>query len=161
MSQVIISAIAALSENRVIGLNNELPWHIPADLKYFKDMTTGKPIIMGRKTFESLGKPLPGRANFIITRQKLSIPGASVCASVKDAIAAAGKTGAKEIMIIGGQQIYEQALPLCHKLYLTRIHARMEGDAYFPQINQTDWREISTQHHAGNPAFTFSVLMRI
>lgn len=156
-----ISAIAALSENNVIGRGNALPWHIPEDLKFFKSMTSGKPVIMGRRTFDSIGRALPNRLNIVITRSDVVIPGVSVCQTVKRAIDIAKKSGAQEIMVIGGAQIYEQALPLCNRLYLTRVHAQVEGDTFFPAININEWREVSCEKREGNPSFSFIVLDRI
>ena len=158
---VMISAIAALSENNVIGRGNALPWHIPEDLKFFKSTTSGKPVIMGRKTFDSIGRALPNRLNIVITRSDVVIPGVRVCQTVARAIDIAQKSGAEEIMVIGGAQIYEQALPLCNRLYLTRVHAQVDGDTFFPTINLKQWREISCDRREGNPAFSFVVLERI
>jgi dihydrofolate reductase len=141
-----LSLIVAAANNNVIGRNNELPWHLPQDLKYFKSVTLGKPVIMGRKTFESIGKPLPGRTNIVITRQSdWQHAGVLVASSVKDAVALAenfrnelGQT-AEEIMVIGGAEIYRSALPLADKVYLTRIDADVIGDAWFPALSETDW----------------------
>lgn len=131
-----ISLIAALSENRVIGVDNKLPWHIPEDLKRFKRLTYGYPIIMGRKTFESIGRVLPGRKNIIITRdKKYSIDGAVIVHSFDEAIQRAANEETDEIFVIGGGQIFEQAIDKADQLYLTLVHTTLEGDAYFPEYS--------------------------
>ncbi|WP_407275391.1 type 3 dihydrofolate reductase [Halothiobacillus sp. DCM-1] len=142
-----ISLVAALSRNQVIGRNNTLPWHLPADLARFKRITLGKPIIMGRKTFESIGKPLPGRLNIVISRDLgLTIPGVTVAHGLDDALAAAGE--APEVMIIGGANIYYQFMPRADWLYFTVVHTRIEeGDAFFPAYNRREWRLIMEEHH--------------
>lgn len=134
-----ISLIWAMAENRVIGIENRLPWKLSGDLKYFKQVTMGKPIVMGRKTFESFGgRTLPGRQNIIITRdQDYSVPDATVVHSVQEAIDAAGD--ADELMIIGGANLYAQTLPVADRLYMTLVHAQVEGDAYFPEFPQGEW----------------------
>lgn len=133
-----------MSENRVIGNKNALPWHLPEDLKHFKTTTLGKPIIMGRLTFESIGKPLPGRTNIVVSRQhQWSYPGVKTANSLEGAItlakAEAESLEMNEIMIIGGANIYHQALPLLDVLYVTEVHAVVEGDAFFPEINPRLW----------------------
>jgi dihydrofolate reductase len=145
---VIISLIAAMDRNRLIGNNNQLPWHLPADFAHFKSVTMGKPIIMGRKTFESIGKPLPGRTNIVLSRNPdLRIQGVICVTSFKDAIAAVHD--AKEIMIIGGSSIYEMLLPKTNRMYLTFVDAEFEGDAWFPQFEESEWQETeSTVHQA-------------
>ena len=149
---IIVSAIAAMSENRAIGRGNALPWHIPEDLKYFKRMTMGKPVIMGRKTFESINsKPLPKRLNIVISRSRLLADGIIWMSNVADAIKLAKKeaqaTGQNEIMIVGGAQIYREAMPMTDRLYLTVIHRTIEGDAYFPDFDQNEWRETARENH--------------
>jgi dihydrofolate reductase len=161
-----LALIVAASENNVIGRNNELPWYLPGDLQYFKAMTLGKPVIMGRKTFESIGKPLPGRDNIVISRQAdYSTQGIKVVASLEDAIALGQSinliNGADEIMVIGGAQIYQQALAIADRVYLTRVHRKVEGDAYFPALNAQDWSEVAREDVAAeepNP-FDFSYLV--
>lgn len=163
-----LSLIAALAENRVIGRDNQLPWHLPADLKHFKAMTLGKPIIMGRKTWDSLGRPLPGRLNLVISRQSgLQLEGAEVFASLDEALvradAWAREKGVDELMLIGGAQLYEQALKQADRLYLTRVQLSPDGDAWFPQVNQADWQLASSDaHEAGEatPAHTFETWLR-
>lgn len=140
-----ISIIAAMSKNHVIGKNNKLPWYLPADLRHFKKITTAKPIIMGRKTFESIGKkPLPERKNIIITRdENYQAEGCTVTNSLNDAIKAAGNT--TEIMIVGGSQIYKQALEVADRMYITIIDEKFEGDAFFPEWDEQAWQEISRE----------------
>ena len=160
---MIISIIAAMGKNRVIGKNNSLPWKLPADMKHFQDLTTGKPVIMGRKTFESLGKPLPNRMNIIITRdQNYKAEGCIVAHSLDDALKAAENQ--KEVMIIGGSQIYKEFLPRADKMYLTLIEADFEGDAYFPGYKIEDWEEIDYKEHERDAKnqhnYTFLTLKR-
>jgi len=136
-----ISMIAAMAEDRVIGINNTLPWKLPNDMKWFRQQTMGKPIVMGRKTFESFGaKPLPGRQNIIITRDKAyQADDCDVVHSIEEALEVAAD--AEEVMIIGGASFYEQMLPKADRLYLTFVHANIEGDAWFPQWDYEDWLE--------------------
>lgn len=137
---MLISMIAALSENEVIGYKNKLPWHIPEELKHFKAITLNKPIIMGRKTFESMGsKPLPQRKNIIITKDSQFVAKDCVVVhSLKEALAAAEP--AEEVMVIGGSQIFEQFLPLASRLYLSIVHQTIEGDSFFPKVDFTEWK---------------------
>ncbi len=163
-----LAMIAALAENHVIGLDNKMPWHLPADLKHFKAMTLGKPIIMGRKTWDSLGRPLPGRLNLVVSRQPgLQLEGAETFTSLDDALqraeAWAREQGADEIMLIGGAQLYTQALDRAQRLYLTRIEASPEGDAFFPQFDETRWQRIDSQAHPASgeaPAYRFETWQR-
>jgi len=160
---MVISIIAAVSKNRVIGNENRLPWHLTEDLKHFKQITMGKPIIMGRKTYGSIGKPLPGRHNIIVTRDNtFYAEGCTVVHSLKDAIDAGNP--AEEVMIIGGANIYEQALPLAHRLYLTLIHKEFEGDTFFPEWNEKEWNEIQrydiTTDETGSFNYSFVTLER-
>jgi len=145
MTKAIISLIVAAGENNVIGGQNQMLWHIPEDFKHFKNVTMGKPCIMGRKTFDSilasLGKPLPGRVNILVSRKNVQYSGALTCKDLDEAIDQATKTGTDEIMVIGGAQIYELALPRADKIYLTRVHQSPEGDAYFPVINPAEWKK--------------------
>ena len=136
---MIISIIAAIAENNVIGNDNKLIWHISEDLRHFKKLTLGRPVIMGRKTFESLGKPLPGRTNIVITRNKsFEAEGCITVNSFDEALAAAD---GNDPFVIGGQSIYEAALPVADVLYITRIYRKGEGDAFFPEISD-EWKEI-------------------
>lgn len=144
------SMIVAMSENRVIGINNKLPWYLPNDLKYFKQVTMGKPIIMGRKTYESIGKPLPGRANIVITRNtQWQAEGVKVAHSLEQAIALAEAIsnidGQSEVMIIGGDQIYKACLPQVDRVYLTKVHAEVQGDAWFPEVDWSSWQEVGRE----------------
>ena len=147
-----ISIVVAAAENNIIGINNTLPWRLPEDLKYFKALTMGHPMIMGRKTYESIGRPLPGRLSIVVTRQSAwHAEGVSIANSLVNAVELAEaycvKKQKQEIMIVGGAEIYRQALPLCQKIYLTEIHAKVQGDAYFPQLNEVEWREINREDH--------------
>lgn len=139
--------IAAMTEERVIGIKNTLPWKLPNDMKWFRENTMGKPIIMGRKTFESFGaKALPGRTNIIITRDKnYQAEGGIVVHSIDEALTAAGDV--EEVMIIGGASFYEQMLPKADRLYLTFVHASLKGDAWFPEINNNDWNKVEKINH--------------
>ncbi|HHM9105211.1 dihydrofolate reductase [Pseudomonas aeruginosa] len=160
-----LAMIAALGENRAIGIDNRLPWRLPADLKHFKAMTLGKPVIMGRKTWDSLGRPLPGRLNLVVSRQAgLALEGAEVFASLDAALARAEAWAqaedADELMLIGGAQLYAEALPRAARLYLTRVSLAPEGDAFFPEIDGAAWRLASSIEHAAaddTPAYAFEV----
>ena len=147
-----------MSDNGTIGVNNQLPWRLPNDLRRFKSITMGKPIIMGRKTFESIGKPLPGRKNIVITRSNMVIAGCTIADSIESALLSAGPSD--EVMIIGGADIYRQALLQVQRIYLTQVHADIHGDAEFPQLNKSEWREISAEHHAADQdhAYAYSFL---
>lgn len=139
-----VTIIAALGRNRVIGKNNRMPWHISDDLKRFKTLTLGHPVIMGRKTYESLGRPLPGRDSIVVTHSPdFSAPACRVVHSVEAALAAAGGTG--EVFVIGGAEIYALALPLADRLQLTEVDAAIDGDAYFPDFDRSAWREVSRE----------------
>lgn len=140
-----ISLIVAMAQNRVIGRDNKMPWHLPADLKRFRAITMNCPILMGRKTFESIGRPLDGRANLILSKQENYQPqGCHVFQSLENALEAA-KTLGNELFIIGGATLYEMTLPLAQKLYLTQIQTEFDGDTFFPQFNLNDWNEISCE----------------
>lgn len=141
-----IALIVAMAENRVIGKNNDLIWHLPADLKHFKNLTTGHPIIMGRKTFESIGKPLPNRTSVVVTHQQDYQPeGCVVVHSLEEAIERAQELG-QEVYIIGGAQIYRQSLPLADTIFLTEVHHSFEGDTFFPEFG-AEWQEVSREVH--------------
>jgi dihydrofolate reductase len=138
-----ISLLVAADENNVIGKDNKLPWNLPADLKYFKNLTWSMPVLMGRKTFESVGKPLPGRRNIVITHNKAwTAVGAEVAHTIKEAIAMAKESDVKEIFVIGGAEIFKEVLPQANRIYLTRIHHLFEGDAFLPEINKAEWRLV-------------------
>jgi dihydrofolate reductase len=137
-----ISLLVAADDNNVIGKNNKLPWHLPNDLKYFKNLTWGMPVIMGRKTFESIGKPLPGRRNIVLTRQKkLFAKGIDVVNSFEEAVELANTSAVKEVFVIGGAEIFNSVFPKAKKIYLTRIHHHFEGDVYFPSISENEWQQ--------------------
>jgi dihydrofolate reductase len=144
-----LSAIVAAAENNVIGKNNFMPWTLPADLKYFKEVTWGQPVIMGRKTFDSMGgKPLPGRRNIIITRQKdWYNSGVEVVHSLSDAVAYARGIADGEIFISGGEEIFRQSMSLLHRIYLTRIHANFDGDTFFPVLKESEWKMVKNEAH--------------
>ena len=148
-----LSMIVAVAENGVIGRNNSLPWYLPNDLKYFKQTTMGKPVIMGRKTYESIGKPLPGRTNIVITRQADYQPeGVKVVNSVEAAKELAESVclidGQDEAMIMGGAEIYALSLPSTDRLYLTEVHADVQGDAFFPEYDKSRWQEVAREDFA-------------
>lgn len=159
-----ISLVVAVSRNNVIGRNGQLPWRLSADLKHFKALTMGKPVVMGRLTWESIGRPLPGRQNIVVTRQADYVAeGCRVVASPVDAIDAAAS--ATELMVIGGSHIYAAFLPLASRIYLTRVHADVEGDALFPGLDANEWQASSGEEHPADDTnefgFTFLTLERI
>ncbi|MFP8968073.1 dihydrofolate reductase [Pokkaliibacter sp. CJK22405] len=164
-----VAAIVATSLNGVIGVENRLPWHIPEDLKYFRRVTMGKPVLMGRNTFDSIGRALPGRTNIVLTRNpEWQHEGVVVAHELDEALeqakAAAQKAGAEEVMIMGGAQLYNTMLPHCDRLYLTRVHTQIEGDAFFPDVNPLQWQEVSRESLGATderPACDFLVLERI
>lgn len=148
MNKPRLSLIAALAKNRVIGIENRLPWKLPEDLAHFKALTLGHPILMGRKTFESLGRPLPGRRNIVITRNVNYQPaGCEIATSIPAAIDLC--TDTDEIFFIGGAALYTQVLPLVDRLYLTEVQTEAQGDAWFPEFDQSAFREISREAHTG------------
>jgi dihydrofolate reductase len=188
MENIKLCAIVAIAKNHVIGRDNAMIWHIPADLKHFKKTTLGRPIIMGRKSYESLGKPLPGRPNIVISRSYKTLPdapastihrsmeavahkiephnedGPFLCATIDEGIAAARDMarakGLDEIFITGGGEIYKQTLPLCERLYLTVIERDYDGDTFFPEFDWDEWNIASQERHEGEPPFTFFTLER-
>lgn len=140
---MLLSLIVAASENNAIGKNNQLLWHLPNDMKFFKNTTWGMPVIMGRKTFEALGKALPGRFNIVITRQPgWSAENVVVAESIDDAISKATETNCLEGFIIGGGEIYRQSIEIANRLYITRVHVELEGDAHFPEVDESKWKKI-------------------
>lgn len=163
---MILSLIAAASENGVIGKGMTLPWDLPAELRYFRDTTKGKPVIMGRKTYDSIGRPMPGRHNIVVTRHTdRIIEGCDTVGSIEEAVELAGKDGVEEAFIIGGEQIYRLAMPLADRMYLTRVHTRIEdGEAFFPPFDLSEWREIKHEEHPSDPenpiAYTILVYER-
>lgn len=143
---MVLSLLVAAAENNVIGKDNQLPWHLPNDLKYFKNLTWGMPILMGRKTFDSIGKPLPGRKSIVITRNKdWQHENVSVVHSVEEAIEIAKGDDIKEVFVIGGAEIFNTSFDKADRLYLTRVHAQVEGDVYFPAIDETKWKLVSAK----------------
>ncbi len=165
MSTPGIVLVVAVAENGVIGRKGELPWRIPGDLKHFKAVTMGKPIVMGRKTYESIGRPLPGRANIVVTRDKnYRADGVIVVHSLEQAKAiAAGeakKSGANEIAVIGGSALFEETLPIAAKIELTEVHAKVEGDVVFPRFDQNKWRETRREgpHQGPNDDHSYSIV---
>ena len=161
---MIISLIAALASNRAIGKDNALLWHLPEDMRHFRETTRGKPVIMGRKTWESLPesfRPLPGRHNIVVSRDPTyPASGATLANSLDDAVRQA--RDADEVFVIGGEQLYRQALPLAGRLYLTEIEQSFAGDVFFPDVQPSDWEEISRTPRQGTsgPAFSFVVYQR-
>ena len=157
---MIISLIVAATTNNVIGKDNKLLWHLPNDMKFFKNTTWGMPVIMGRLTFEALaGEPLPGRFNFVITRQKEWRPDrekVQVAHDLATALRLAEQTDCKEAFVIGGGQIYAEAMPIADKIYLTRIHTVLEGDTWFPVIDEKDWTLVSNLDFAADDKHAYA-----
>lgn len=157
---MIISLIAALTENRVIGKDNDLPWHLPDDMKYFMQTTVGHHVVMGRKNYESIParfRPLPNRTNIVVTRQKeYEAPGCVVVNSIAAGIDLAIDNREAEVFIIGGAEIYSQSLALAHRLYLTEIQTSLEGDAFFPLFNKHEWKEVSRKHHPADSGHRYA-----
>ncbi|RYY96660.1 MAG: dihydrofolate reductase [Chitinophagaceae bacterium] len=144
---MILSLLVAADAANVIGKDNRLPWHLPNDLKYFKNLTWGAPILMGRKTFDSIGKALPGRYSIVITRNpEWTHDGVEVVHSIEAAIAAAQRHNVHELFLIGGAEIFRSALPQAGRVYLTRIHHRFEGDTWFPELPATEWKLVKETH---------------
>lgn len=144
---MIINLVVAASENNVIGKDNKLLWRLPNDMAFFKNTTWGMPVIMGRKTYESLGKPLKGRTNIVITTNKEFSPGNGVIVadSIDTAVKESAKTDAKECFVIGGGEIYKLALPGAHRIYLTRVHTSVQGDTFFPVIGEKEWQKVNSK----------------
>ena len=141
-----ITLIAAMAHNRVIGINNTLPWDLPADMRHFREQTMGKPILMGRKTFDSIGRPLPGRQNIVVTRDNsVQIEGCDVVHSIEEALQVA--RDAPEVIVMGGESFYQQLLPQADRLLLTMIDLEIDGDAWFPQWNESEWQETGREDH--------------
>lgn len=152
-----IAAIVAMAENRVIGVNNKLPWHLPADLHHFKALTTGHAILMGRKTHESIGKPLPNRLNLIMSRDPdYKADGCTTVSSLDDAISETTKHHHTQLFVIGGAEIYQQLMPQVNQLYLTIVHRTVDGDAVFPAIDQHEWEEIDRVKHEADEKNEFA-----
>ena len=162
---MIVSVIAALDDQDGIGIKNQLPWHIPGDLSRFKKLTMGHHLILGRKTYQSIGRPLPGREMIVLTRNpEFKLEGSQVVSSLEEALQMAREAGEKEVFVIGGGEIYELALPLAERMYLTRIHTTSEVDAYFPEFDHENWLKICEQiipEDQDNPfRYTFTYLIR-
>lgn len=158
-----VAIIVAMDRKGVIGRDGRLPWHLPADLKYFRRITMGKPIVMGRHTHQSLGRPLPGRLNIVVSRNPAyQAEGCRVVASLCEACRAAGE--AEEIMVIGGASLYREALPLAASVYLTEVHADVGGDVRFPPFDRSQWKEVAREDHAADAAnahaYSFVLLHR-
>lgn len=166
MSKPRIAYVVAMDDNRLIGRDNDLPWRLPDDMRWFRERTMGKPCIMGRKTYDSLParfRPLPGRLNIVVTRNPgYEAPGALVAHSIEDALPAAGEVD--EIIIVGGSALFKKLMPVVDRLYLTRVHGVAEGDVYFPEYNAGEWRELFREEHPADErhayAFTWTVLDR-
>jgi len=150
-----LTAVVAVSDNDVIGRGNVLPWHLPADLAHFKRLTMGKPILMGRRTFESIGRPLPGRRNLVLSRGDFSAPGIETV----DSLEAARKrvAGEAELMIIGGAQVFEQSLPFTDLIHLTRVHGQMDGDTWMPPLPAGQWREVAREERPADDKNAYSM----
>jgi dihydrofolate reductase len=160
---MIVSIVVAIAENNAIGKDNQLLWHLPADLKHFKQITTGHTIIMGRKTYDSIGKPLPNRRNIVMTRTSgLQIPGVEVTANMEEALALCAAE--EEVFIIGGAEIYKSTMDTTNRIYLTRVQQSYEADAFFPEIDFNLWNETEIEKHLpdekNHVAYTFSTLLR-
>lgn len=155
-----VSLIAAVAQNKVIGRNNDLPWHLPDDMKFFMETTRGHHVILGRKNYESLPlryRPLPDRTSIVVTRQQnFKAAGCLVVNSIEAALKIAKDNGEGEAMVIGGSDIYSLSLPYSNRLYITEVHASPEGDVYFPDFNKDEWKEVSRVHHDADPRHAFS-----
>ena len=157
-----VSLIVAASENNAIGKNNQLLWHLPNDLKFFKNTTWGMSVIMGRKTFDAVNKPLPGRFNIVITRQEdWQANGVLVAKDLQDALQKATETNCKEIFIIGGGEIYKQSMEIANKIYLTRVHANIDGDTFFPVLDENKWQLTSNQDFAADEKHAFAYSFQV
>jgi dihydrofolate reductase len=158
-----LTAVVAASDNDVIGRGNALPWHLPADLAHFKRLTLGKPILMGRRTFEAIGRPLPGRRNLVLSRGGSAAPGVETVSSIDAARELVA--GEAELVIIGGAQLYKQALPALHTIYLTRVHCTLDGDAHLPPLPASQWQEVAREERAADErnahAMSFITLERM
>lgn len=159
-----ISIIVAASENRVIGKDNDLPWHLPEDLKHFMNTTRGHPVVMGRKTFETLQQPLTDRPNIVITRNpEYTADGAIIVHSLNDAIKKAREITSEdeEIFILGGSAIFREALPMADRLYLTRVHAHLEGDVFFPEWDPSQWKLLEERHHPVDDRHQYAMTFKL
>jgi dihydrofolate reductase len=155
-----VSLVVAAANNNVIGRDGELPWHLPDDLRQFKRLTTGKPLIMGRRTFESIGRPLPDRRNIVMTRAPdYAATGCEVVTSVSDALDLAGDD--TEVMVIGGGQVYRDFLPRAERIYMTRVQAEIDGDTHFPEIDANEWQMVSSEHHDADEKHAYAFEMMV
>ena len=149
-----INIVVAIGSNNAIGKNNKLLWHLPKDLKHFKELTTGHTVIMGRKTYDSVGKPLPNRRNIVITRQQIDIPGCEVVNSLDQAIGLCKSE--EEVFIVGGAEIYKQAMQVTNSIYLTIVHQSFDGDTYFPEIKADEWKETEREDYQPDEKHQFA-----
>lgn len=157
---MIVSLIVAVADNGVIGRDNALPWHLPEDLKHFKRITMGKPIVMGRKTFESIGKPLPGRLNVVVTRDaSYRRDGVTVVNSVDAAVTAAG--AADEIMVIGGADVFRLFMPRAQRVHLTRVHGDVDGDIHWEPLDETRWRRLTSESHPADERHAYPLTFEV
>jgi len=155
-----LSLIAAMATDRIIGNENQMPWHLPADFAWFKQQTLGKPMIMGRKTFESIGRPLPGRKNIVISRQaQPEQEGVFWVTSIDEALACAGEVD--EVMVIGGGHLYQQLLPYAQRLYLTHVDAEIEGDTHFPEYDPDQWESVFSEFRDADEANDYGLCFEI
>ncbi len=160
---MIVSLIGAASENNVIGKDNWMPWDLPAELAYFRNITRGKPVIMGRKTYDAVGRPMPARHNIIVSRDAdLTIPDVDTVTSMEEALEMAKKDQSDEVFVIGGEQIYKLAMPYADRIYLTRVHTTIEnGEAFFPEFDESQWNVVKNERHEPDPenAIPFTILV--
>lgn len=155
-----VNLVVAVSANNVIGVNGELPWHLPDDLRYFKQLTMGKPIVMGRRTWNSIGRPLPGRQNIVVTRQTgYAADGATVAASPEEAMRVVGNVN--DVMVIGGGQIFEAFWPLAARIYLTRVAVTLEGDAFFPTMVESEWVLTSSESRSADERHAYDFEFKV
>ena len=169
-AEPMIALVVAMGENRAIGRGGDLPWHLRSDMRYFRELTMGKPVLMGRRTFKSLPRVLDGRLNIVLTRDRGFVaPDAVVAYSLEEGLtaarASAKRTGVAEIMIIGGEDVFREVLPQTDRIYLTEVHAVPDADTWFPELVMKEWREVSREAHAAGPkddhAYSFVVLDRV
>jgi dihydrofolate reductase len=159
---MLISLVVAAAKNNVIGLKGELPWRLPNDMKFFKNVTWGMPVVMGRKTFESLGKALPGRKNIVISRNNgFNAEGVVLVKNIEDALFVAGETDAREVMVIGGGEIYKTLFPKAGRIYITRVDTEPEGDTYFPPIDPKEWHLMSQKDHEADEKHAYNYSFQV
>lgn len=159
---MLISLIVAMAKNRVIGCDGWLPWHLPQDLARFKQLTLGHHLLMGRTTWESIGKPLPGRTSLVLSRDPaFQAQGAEVFCGMADAMAAARARGESELFVCGGEEVYRQAMPLCQRIHLTELEREVEGDRFFPQISDAEFRSLETREYTDTEPCRYTILERV